>query len=233
MPRCRPPTADGCEAYGACDPQLRESNARARRPPAAYDAPRARDLRRERLGCPGGATCRPVETECEVRSRWLRFAARGHMIETAKQLTATAYQTRLRGRNANLRHQCNLGEFMTEHVVQEHGLGVGRLHFGELNSQSLEFGAGGGFTFHVHASARWLGLDARFAIQHAALAATRTQRVEADVTGDAGRPSSQTAGPRVRAARERHYDLLESRLHEIVVVDLPPTKHAVQGMIDH
>jgi hypothetical protein len=155
------------------------------------------------------------------------------MIETAKQLTATAYQTRLRGGNANLRHQCNLGEFMTEHVVQEHGFGVGRLHLGELNSQSLEFGAGGCFTFHVHASAGWLGLDARFAIQHAALAAARTQRVEADVAGDAGRPGSQTAGPRVGAARERHYDLLEGGLHEIIVVHFPPTKHAVKGMIDY
>jgi len=153
------------------------------------------------------------------------------MIETFEELTPAAHQARLRCRNADLRHQRDLGELMTKHVVQEYGFGVGRLHLGELKSQAFEFRSRGRFPFDIDTGANWLGFDARLAVEHAALTAARAERVEAHVARDARGPGAEAACARIRASRKRHHDLLEGCLHEIVVIDLTPTKHAVKSVI--
>src|SRR5689334_3588262 len=152
-------------------------------------------------------------------------------VETAIELSTTTHQARLSGGYGDLHHQGDLGQLMPEHVVQEHRLGLIGLHRQEVPAHSVELDPRGRQILGIRAHGNDRALYRDLAIQHSALPPSRTQRVEAHVARDAGRPRLQVAGARIGAPAERHYDLLEHRLHEIVVIDLAPAEDAKQRVI--
>lgn len=69
-------------------------------------------------------------------------------------------------------------------------------------------------------------------MDHPALALTRTQGVQGDVSGDTACPGAQTAIASEGPIREGAQDLLEAGLDQIVVVAFSATKNPKQSVIN-
>jgi hypothetical protein len=165
-----------------------------------------------------------------VSPRFVRPVRRTHPLE---KIAPPPHETGLRRGNGDTEHRRNFRELVAENVVQYEGHRPFGLHRGQMRSNRNDLLPGACVPFPV-ADGRSIRDLAQFdGVEDAARPPTCSQRVVCHVRGDGRRPCGQATAPGKSTPHERHDDLLERGLHEVLAVVLPAAKKPIQGRVNH
>jgi hypothetical protein len=149
------------------------------------------------------------------------------------KLFAASYEPRLCGCHGRAGERGDFREIVPEDVEEKYRGRPLAIHRRELLTNARELAARASLALGVDTGAGAAGFDVGIAraIDHAPLTGTRSQRVETHVAGDGrGQSTECTAGPRTLVQGDD--DLLEDRLHEIVMVLLASPEDANESAVD-